>query len=130
MYLCGLDLGQSQDYSALCLIERHDDTMHYDVVELRRFPLGTSYPAIVRDVHTLFQTPPLRRDCPLIVDATGCGRPVVDLFHQNGCDVVAVSIHGGDRVNHEGRHYRVPKRDLVAVVQVLLQQRRLRWRHR
>lgn len=39
---------------------------------------------------------------------------------------MAVSIHGGDRVSQEGRDYRVPKRDLVGVVAVLLQQQRLR----
>lgn len=38
-----------------------------------------------------------------------------------------VSIHGGDRVGWDERDsYRVPKRDLVGVVQLLLQTRRMR----
>jgi hypothetical protein len=39
---------------------------------------------------------------------------------------VAVTITGGDAVSRDGREYRVPKRDLVSVVQVLLQAERLK----
>src|SRR4051812_29784985 len=61
------------------------------------------------------------------MDATGVGRPVVDLLREAGLDPVAVTIHGGDQVirGHE-REYRVPKRDLVGSVQAALQTRRLR----
>ena len=60
-------------------------------------------------------------DASLITDATGVGAPVVDLFVGAGLDPVGVFIHGGDRVTHEGRSWRVPKRDLVCCLQVLLQ---------
>ena len=43
-----------------------------------------------------------------------------------GLRPIRVQIHGGDRVTGEGRSYRVPKRDLVAAVQVLLQNGKLR----
>ena len=39
---------------------------------------------------------------------------------------VAVTIHGGDQGSHEGNNYRVPKRDLVGTLQVLLQTGRLK----
>ena len=37
-----------------------------------------------------------------------------------------ITITGGDSVNGDWAHYRVPKRDLVSNVQVLLQEKRLR----
>jgi len=50
----------------------------------------------------------------------------VDMFREaNVQPLIAVNIHGGDRVSREGQDYRVPKRDLVGVVQVGLQERRL-----
>jgi hypothetical protein len=61
--------------------------------------------------------------CALVVDATGVGRAVVDMF---GALVTArITIHGGVAVTIEGREYHVPKRDLIGAVQVLLQEQRL-----
>ena len=48
---------------------------------------------------------------------------------QAGLKPIAVSIHGGDAVSREYRGciwYRVPKRDLIGVVQVALHAQRLR----
>ena len=54
------------------------------------------------------------------------GAPVIDLFQQEGLEPVGVLIHGGDKASHEGESWRVPKRDLVGVLQVLLQTGRLK----
>lgn len=77
-------------------------------------------------VQTLLQRPPLQGAARLVVDGTGCGRPVVDLLIQAGLNPVAVNIHGGEQVTHEGRHWRIPKRDLAGALQVLLQTQRLK----
>src|SRR4051812_45046560 len=120
-FLIGLDLGQSSDPSALAvlkrsLLARDDDTpvkdrdgnpIHkYDCNHLHRWPPGTSYPAIVRDVAKLAARPELRgmldgRSGPprLVVDATGVGRAVCDLFFQTdmaGARVEPVTITAGD----------------------------------
>ena len=127
-YLVGLDLGQAQDYTALVIAEQQGTppTASYHVRHLERVPLGTAYPVIVSHVQALLQHPTLQRQSTLVVDATGCGRPVVDLLTQAQLDPVAVSIHGGDQVSHDWHHWRVPKRDLVSVLQVLLQTERLK----
>ena len=136
-YIVSLDLGQSMDYSACVVVERQqpptDETVlgstlppaQYAVRFIKRWELATPYPVIVKDVATLVAQSPLDGNNRLIVDHTGCGRPVVDLIKQAGLRPVAVSIHGGDRVSQDGMDYRVPKRDLVGVVAVLLQQSRL-----
>ncbi len=102
---------------------------------LERLPLDTPYPRQVERVKTMLSTPPLAgRPSALVVDATGVGTGVVDLFAAAGLSPISVTIHGGDKVaNEQVRHgseilsrLRVPKRDLVGAVQVLLQNERLK----
>jgi len=64
----------------------------------------------------------------LAVDQTGVGRPVVDLFRaaKMRVNLLPITITGGDAVTSEGGSVHVPKRDLVACVQVALQTKRLR----
>ena len=103
-----------------------DRRVEYHLRHLERPELGTPYPAIVERVCTLLHAAPLRAVTTLIVDATGVGRPVVDLLREADLDarIIPITITGGDSVTYEprGREYRVPKRDLVGVLQVLVQQ--------
>src|SRR5262245_30493139 len=91
-YFIGLDLGQAQDYSALCIVERTNrpdpqapegekprDVNCYGVRHLHRWKLGTPYSIIVEEVVTLCARPPLP-GASLVLDATGVGRPVVEMF--------------------------------------------------
>lgn len=133
-YTAGLDLGQSSDYSALTIVERLDVAAHTgarpserrDVVHAQRWVLGTPYPTIVASVVELLAHPALN-DAPLIVDATGVGRGITDLFRAAYKDghlsrwPVALTITAGEQAN--GLH--VPKQDLVSRIQALLQTGRL-----
>jgi hypothetical protein len=92
---------------------------------LHRYPLGTSYPDIVQHVAELLSRPPLLGRTVLLVDATGVGRPVVDLFERAKLSPLAITITGGNEVHQEGSELHVPKRDLAMAVQILLQNRRL-----
>lgn len=144
-FFAGLDLGQAQDFTALSILERL--TTHYSRLEwaehggppppvaaryelrwIERFPLGTSYPVQVTRVVAVLGQPPLKGHVRLILDHTGCGRPVYDLFVATKlqCPLWGVTIHGGDTVSHESGLFRVPKRDLVSAAQVLMQNGRLK----
>ena len=136
-YYLGLDLGQEQDYTAISIAERQEVACGnlaarpgptYQVRHLERPPLGTSYPAIVARVRDLVSRPPLRGQVSVVADATGVGAAVIDLLRDShlGAPIYAATITGGDTVNHDGLNYRVPKRDLVGVLQVLLQTQRLK----
>jgi len=149
-FVAGLDLGQSQDFSALAILAHAGPggrgPQHWHVRHLQRWPLQTPYPAIVRDVVAMLGQPPLAgRETVLAVDMTGVGRPVVDLFRAElrkpamgwagqrvapapglAARLVPVTITGGNRVTQAGGNYGVPKRDLAAVVQVALQMGRLK----
>lgn len=132
-YIIALDLGKSLDYTALCILETYEKENPKEGVyycrHLHRYKLGTSYPAIVLDVSEICQRPPLRFIKPwLVIDGTGVGNAVLDLFRQTpiNANIRAVVIHGGDTATYEHGVYRVPKRELVGSVQVGLQTRRLK----
>jgi hypothetical protein len=147
----GLDLGQAQDFSALAIIEsvrivttskkaseeiNSDNTKNVltelNCIHLQRWQLRTSYPSIVADTVQLINgLDPSRipdRKPVLCVDATGVGAPVVDLFRREriNAELVPIQIVAGANVSEESGTFRVPKRDLVSVVQVGLQNRMLK----
>jgi hypothetical protein len=139
-YFVGLDLGQAQDFTALAVLTRPlvtgnepvaDRQPTYAVPHLHRFPLGTAYPVIVTAMIELLRSPPLR-GCMFVVDQTGVGRPVVDMLTDAmegrvTCNFCPITITGGHEVTRSERgQLRVPKKELVARLQVLLQTRRLK----
>lgn len=89
---------------------------------LHRYPLRTPYPDIVADVVRRLGTAE-RDDAVLVIDGTGVGAAVVDMFRFSAlpCPFYPVIITGG--VQQDGNH--VPKRDLIGAVQVAIQTRRL-----
>jgi hypothetical protein len=141
-YFIGLDLGQSQDYTAIAVIEKErlltgerdagtrewKTETRWNLRHMDRPSLGTPYPAIVDRVKGLIARSPLMGNSELVVDATGVGAPVVDLLKRSqiGAPVRAVTITGGDAVNYSDGRYRVPKRDLVSNLAVLFQGKHLR----
>ena len=137
-YFLGLDLGQAADWSALAVLERTtmpqestvrcEHAWQFGCRGLKRWPLGTSYPTIVDNVAALVQKPPLR-DAHLVIDGTGVGRPVVDMFVKAmlPVEIVAVLITAGNKQHCEDGYYHVAKVILISTLQVLLQERRLRF---
>ena len=140
----GLDLGQVRDFTAIAVVEREEPSYRvdwltqirggadlratYSVRYLERLALGTKYPAVVEYVRRLLRRPELAGRCTLVVDGTGVGRPVVDLLRETdlACEVIPVVITGGGSARRDRDGWHVPKRDLIAGVQVLLQDGRLR----
>ncbi len=132
-HIIGLDLGQSQDYTAVSVLAGTftDDEQKptYHVGHLERFPLGTTYPDVVRAIVRLTERPELGSEWQLVVDATGVGRPVVDLLREAlGAErrrVHPVTITGSGAATAGTFGHRVPKRDLVLSLKVLLESKRL-----
>ena len=129
-FYVGLDLGQSRDYTALCVAEKvpPEDSDDYElhVRHLERFR-DVLYPDVAERVSRLMDVPPLRDNAALAIDATGVGAAVVDMLRRSRLTFDAVTITGGDTETQRGYDsYRVPKRDLVGNLQVLLQSGRLK----
>jgi hypothetical protein len=91
---------------------------------LQRVPLRAPYPAIVGYVGRLLGKLP--RDTELVIDYTGVGRPVFDMFAHSGVAPVGVLITGGAAVNWEGGIAFVPKIVLVSRLTVLFHEGRLK----
>ncbi|MGH9847772.1 MAG: hypothetical protein ACREEM_54490 [Blastocatellia bacterium] len=130
-YYIGLDLGQSKDFTAMCILEMHGERQEaiFHARHLQRYQLGTSYPAIVADVAAMLRRPLFKDVRPtLAVDGTGVGAAVVDLFRKEKLNAHfrPIIITGGDVVTYDSGVTRVPKRDLVGVTQVALQTSRLK----
>lgn len=135
-YYVGVDLGQSQDYTAIAVVERAELKGAWDpeefawrkVVKLRlrhleRVPLGTPYTEVVERAALVTRAPQIVECCELVVDATGVGRPVVDLLRKTrlGGKIIPVTFTGGNTERCTNGYYGVPKRDLITRLQILLQ---------
>jgi hypothetical protein len=146
-YVLGGDIGQSQDPTALCVIEgcvgvidpgsdydRHTGLSkalqtpgkRFRVVHLERMPLQTSYPDIIRHVAALLARDPLqknedRKQADLVIDQTGVGAPVGDMFVEAGMKPVRITITGGLETTSTGpNRWNVPKHVLIANLDAML----------
>jgi len=133
-FFLGLDLGQAADFTALALIRRElvgeDREPHCSIPYLKRWQLGSAYPEIVDEIAgRLARSPDTTR---LVIDGTGVGRAVVDLFlthpllESRSGRIIPVTITAGDHETYNDGYRRVPKRNLVGSTQVLLQSGRLK----
>jgi hypothetical protein len=139
-YALGVDLGQSFDPTSLCLLEHRRDPIlpvsadliqkltpsRYIVRHLSRVPLGTSYVAIAGIVGGVLARPEIRGNCELIIDRSGVGRAVQDIFTQAGLALTGVTITAGDGEKSDGEGgYRVSKLALVSRLQAEFHSRTL-----
>ncbi len=144
-FILGLDLGQQSDYSALAVVEvvSPPPIEHVDwrgaithtpskerptllVRHLERWALGTRYPRIVQAVGERMRALTTTAHQPrLIVDATGVGRPVTDMFAAAGIAHIPLTITSGGSWSWVDGGVHVAKMELVAVVQSTLQTGRL-----
>lgn len=136
-FIVGLDLGQRNDYTAAAVVERgmerrdplpgsivYQHVPTYTVHQLDRIR-QVSY-ATVADHLAVLMCSRFLRGATLVVDETGVGAGVVDLLKERGLSPRCVTITGGDQVTRDGAAgFRVPKRDLVTAVALVLEQRRL-----
>ena len=142
---CGVDLGQKQDHSTIVVIERevqtwysrnpvtfnndrHDEVMLV-VTMAERIALGTPYLEVSRRVAAVARECGSRGGRSLLaVDTTGVGAAVLEMLRQESLGktyLLPVLITDGDREQCVNGQWRVPKKDLVAVVTGRLERREL-----
>ena len=143
LYL-GLDLGKRRDYSALAIVEYRrqwnlernhvswtmdpvDEETRFSVRQLKRIPLGTKYTDVAETVQRLLQRITKKYDCTLVVDATGVGQPVVEMFYAMPprATMVPVVITGAGSESKVRDEWRVPKQDLISGLQIMLETEQL-----
>jgi len=84
-----------------------DEQVEYHVRHLERYELGTPYTEIVDDMTDLLSERDFAGETSLIVDGTGVGVPVIEMFRQAGLSPLPIWITGGDAVSRKGRIIRV-----------------------
>jgi len=135
-----VDLGKLQDYTAISIINQFDryavpnparamavtrlhprvtGEVRYEVPYLRRLPLGTDYVQQVATVDRLYGE--LKRRCKprptLVIDATGVGQPVADMFRHGGLQPIEIWFSGGNQPTTRPFGWNVPKRDIISALQ-------------
>lgn len=132
-WFVGVDLGQSTDPTAISVMNhrvlpldgwdmdekrqtrRQKKIAHFDVRHLERLPLGMSYPQQIQRVASLLTRPPLDGLKPkLVIDETGVGRPVGDMFDAAGLYPDRITITAGLEATYHGRSQHVPKGLLIS----------------
>jgi len=145
----GVDIGQKRDPTAIAVVEwerrivgeevirrgnvivdRRDETeYHYTARYLERLPLGTPYTEVSRRVGDLAKAVKEKtggRLSKLYVDATGVGKPVVDLLRECGVRTAEVYFNHGDKRTEVSRtQVSLGKAYLVSRLQALLQSGRI-----
>jgi len=96
----------------------------FQVGHLERLPLGTPYPGIVAHVGRLLGKLPAGTE--LVIDSTGVGKPVFEMFTYAGISPLGVLITAGTAETRDGAICGVPKLTLVSRLQALLHDGRLK----
>ena len=139
-FFVGLDLGQRQDFTAIAVIERHsfvsadvdagtrgrNERVRYRCRMLRRLPLGMGYVEVVEKVKVLMQSKELLDRATLVVDASGVGSPVVEMLRKTAnCPLDPVTITGGQQLKIDTYGYKMPRRELMSQLALMLEKREL-----
>jgi len=122
--LLGWDVAQTTDSSIIAVVAYDGNPAMYWVRRIVKLPKGMSYDKQVKAVKEMFfqyQSP------RLIIDRTGVGLPICDMIVAGGLQPVQVSLTSGDLVNKpEPGKVNLPKKDMVAAITKVIQERRLR----
>jgi hypothetical protein len=122
-FFMGVDPGQTTDPTAIAIVSVaiEDRKQIFRCGHLERLPLNTSYVGVAGHVHRLVDQLP--NHATIVLDETGVGKAVRDIFHNQGLFPTCVTITAGtDEVKVEGEtnYFHVPKLQLVSRVQALL----------
>jgi hypothetical protein len=129
-FVLALDVGMVTDHAALAVIEgdHTGNTFAAAVRFVHQFPIGTPYAELAAFTkHVLHEG--VLGNIPVVLDITAVGPgliPVVrEAIRPAWLEPVVITA-GGTAAEDENKTWRVPKRDLITTVQLLLQGERLK----
>jgi hypothetical protein len=123
--IIGCDVGQAKDPTGLAVVDlvsnRAEGRQEFHCRHIERLPLGTLYDGIINRVVEIAQE--VWPSEPIAAfDATGVGRPVVELARKKlAFKTIGITITGGDAETLDGDDWRVAKVPLITTLQIALQ---------
>ncbi len=139
--IVGVSIGTGIEPTALAIVEQIIDsggnwlakTRALELRHLERLPAQTSYPDTVERVATLLSSAEIDEgetcgDAGVVLDVSGAGRAILELFKRANIRFVTVGIVGADvrEEEVEFNDWRLPKVELVGVLRVAYETKRLR----
>lgn len=127
----GVDIGRSVDSTAIVVDEVYRPTditqpklwlpLRHRLRWIQRVPLHTTYQEIVEQIAVVAEAAATWGPAMVALDATGVGRPVVDMLRAR-CSVPlrAITLTGGSKVVVEGYEMSAPKRDVVVALECIV----------
>lgn len=138
-YWVGADLGQANDYSAVCVIK--DQALPVSdgngivigprertVVYADKFK-GVSYVDVVDHLIKVRNASPFGGKSELVIDGTSIGRVVSDMLWEQGVDHNAVQMTGGQEWRRSGRYVNASKTLMIENLAVLFAAGELNFAH-
>ena len=122
--LMGWDIAQTTDSSIIAVLECSGNPAMYWVRRIVKLAKGMPYDQQVKECRSLFFQ---YQDATLLIDRTGVGLPICDMIVAGGLRPIQVSLTAGDMLNEpEPGKVNLPKRDMVASITKIIQERRIK----
>ena len=139
--IVGFDLGQRSSHSAIVAIEVvtgatnqrnpvtfefvHETRLFFRKIE--RLPLDLPYDSLVQRLHRVIRDLGDPKIVTLVIDATGCGQPFVELVRKQkmGALISAIGITSGGSGSYSGGIQHVAKKDLISGANYVMASRAL-----
>lgn len=138
-FIISADLGQANDFSAVCVLKDQalpvvDDgrviigPRERTVVFADKFR-GVSYVDVVNHLIRLCNAPPFGGKSQLVIDGTSIGRVVADMIWDQGHELWAIQMTGGQEWSRKGRYVNAGKTALVENLAVMFAAGEIRFAH-
>lgn len=122
-YWVSVDLGQANDFTAICVLEDKQipevtpdgaqlGPRRLNVVYADRFR-GVSYVAVVDHLVRLKNAPPFGGKSQLVIDGTSIGRVVSDMFDDQGVPHFAIQMTSGQEWRRSGKYINAGKTFMI-----------------
>ena len=135
-FFVGFDLGQKSTPSAIVLLEKvlvvtkERDPVTWSWIQrteihllrAERLPLNMTYEAIAAKLRSVIRSLPNAKNVTLVMDATGCGAPFVDLLRKQpvGALTMPVTITASGAPSMTNGAHRISKTDLMKSLNYLI----------
>ncbi len=120
--IIGINIGQGKNLTAFAEVQVWRS---YSILRLNRLQLGTPYPDIGEILLERLRVLAEDYDLKVRVNATGIGKPVINLLHNKVAGIIEVYLTGGYKEVEKEDVWILPKELMISHLKVLFQTNRI-----